>query len=285
MAELDQCVAEFQAIISSQQKQIEELEAQDGRKPLLEEIEQLRAIIEAQEEALNDQKEIIANQSSLIDELGSHLATQQSNNASLIEDVEELNDFESFSRDADTPSDIASRGTQSGPLGLASCGSRLQGAAVPAASQRIGAPPARRAPAGGASGRRSSPGAAGHGPQNSTPRSNSLRQSAPSAGGMGNSRASAEARTRVEPASAPSPQAQARQRRTSPPSHAYGAPMRGGNSSGNLSSGNLSGSANSSRTNRQQVFNQKLMNRVSRPGGPTVETPGAPRPNSAGMRH
>lgn len=62
--------------MAQQRARIEELEllqSSSDAQSLREEVEQLHAIIEAQEEALSDQKSIIASQSSLLDELSGQL--------------------------------------------------------------------------------------------------------------------------------------------------------------------------------------------------------------------
>lgn len=273
MAELDQSVAELFAIVDSQRKQIEELEKGTGVKSLQEllssseeEVEQLKAIIEAQEEALNDQREIIANQASLIDELGSHLSQTASIQASEI--IEEV----------DTP-----------PV------SPVSGASPTNGQRLVGADPrtsysTSSAPTNSAAPMRSAP----------LPRpAASARRVSPRA-----SRPGADPRARPEPAQ--SAQGPPRQRRESPlcqrPS---GTNINGRGSNGpnygseavpvQMTQGrqrrespmcrpgpNNTQNGGAAHPNRQQLPNQKrLSNRVS---NGTIENPGAPRPNSAKLR-
>jgi type II secretory pathway pseudopilin PulG len=75
MTEHDLRVQELETLVAQQRLRIEELEATDAA-TVQAEVEQLRSIIEAQEEAMSDQKDIIASQSKLLDELSGHLAKQ-----------------------------------------------------------------------------------------------------------------------------------------------------------------------------------------------------------------
>eukprot|EP00928_Gymnodinium_smaydae_P091108 TRINITY_DN74811_c0_g1_i1.p1 TRINITY_DN74811_c0_g1~~TRINITY_DN74811_c0_g1_i1.p1 ORF type:complete len:205 (+),score=27.31 TRINITY_DN74811_c0_g1_i1:36-650(+) len=73
----DARIAELEALIEDQRRKICTLEGETI--PHLEaEVCELRSIVDAQEEALNDQREIISNQSSLLDELNMHLQDSSS---------------------------------------------------------------------------------------------------------------------------------------------------------------------------------------------------------------
>jgi len=73
---------ELEALVELQLKHIAHLEAsaESGHRDVggnsSDEVQELHAIIEAQEEALNDQRQVIQTQSSLIDELNSHIQSQ-----------------------------------------------------------------------------------------------------------------------------------------------------------------------------------------------------------------
>lgn len=72
LQERDQRIAELEAMVEHQNAIIERLEAQNSG----DDLQELQAIIEAQEAALNDQRSVIASQSALIDELNGHLQEQ-----------------------------------------------------------------------------------------------------------------------------------------------------------------------------------------------------------------
>lgn len=80
--ERDVRIAQLESMVVEQQEKIEQLQASLGAgengDSLQDEVVQLRAIVEAQEEALADQRSIIASQSGLLDELNNHLQLQSS---------------------------------------------------------------------------------------------------------------------------------------------------------------------------------------------------------------
>mmetsp|Transcript_78897 Transcript_78897/g.150136 ORF Transcript_78897/g.150136 Transcript_78897/m.150136 type:complete len:302 (+) Transcript_78897:118-1023(+) len=82
LKERDQRIAQLEMLVVEQESKIRRLEATHGgggggnADELQEEVQQLRAIVEAQEEAIREQGSIIATQSGLLDELNGHLSRQ-----------------------------------------------------------------------------------------------------------------------------------------------------------------------------------------------------------------
>lgn len=138
--ERDLRIQELETLVAQQRAIIEELElAQSASdlQSLKEEVEQLRAIIEAQEEALADQKGIIANQSSLLDELSGQLTRATAMPACIEEEEDEVpSPCDTGSRASNGPSSVPASMRASHHAASGQRGSRPTGGPT-----RAGGPP------------------------------------------------------------------------------------------------------------------------------------------------
>lgn len=245
-------------MVEQQRAKIEELElgqsAQNVR-AMKEEVDMLRAIIEAQEEALNDQKGIIGNQSTLIDDLSAAMNAQRSSTPpAVLEDVEEIDSPSGAGDQCMLTGSSMSTGVPAHNL----TGSSSTSSGVPAHHQAASGGPRVRGPPplGGGS------------------------------GGMGRDRPSGERPSGDRPSASntgadPPAQQRRRPREGAAPPSAPGA--RGPGPGTQMPGGSQSnqGGPDARSRHREQLLAQKLLNRVGTTSPASAEHPQmrAPRPN------
>lgn len=231
-------------MVEQQRAKIEELEsgqAAQNVRALKEEVDMLRAIVEAQEEALNDQKGIISNQSALIDDLSAAMNGQErSTPPAVLEDVEEV-DSPSGAGDQCMLTGSSMQSMSTGVPAHNLTGSSSTSSGVPAHHQAASGGPRVRGPPGGGS------------------------------AGIGRDRPSADppAQQRRRPREGAAPPAAPGGRGPGP-----GMQMAGGNPK-------PQGGPDERSRHREQLLAQKMLNRVGTTSPASAEHPQmrAPRPN------